>query len=63
MLCAVIVVVASFFIFYWNRLLGWLVALLIRTLYWKQYNIWVECGEFSYSCVVPYGFLTSRLEP
>ncbi|KAG8964186.1 hypothetical protein FRC03_002130 [Tulasnella sp. 419] len=42
-LCSVIVIVASFFLFYWNRLLGWLLGFAIRFLFWKKHNVWVEC--------------------
>ena len=43
-LCVVVVIVTSFSLFYWNRLFGWVVGSVLRALYWKSNNVWVEFG-------------------
>ncbi|TDL24302.1 hypothetical protein BD410DRAFT_116796 [Rickenella mellea] len=52
LVCAILVVIASvLFIFFWNRLLGFLLGLAIRLLYWDESatGIWVDFGSVHFS--------------
>jgi hypothetical protein len=51
-LCIVIVILVSFFIFYWNRFLGWLLGRGLRFLWWKRYNMWIECRMCSSTLIL-----------
>ncbi|CAE6438798.1 unnamed protein product [Rhizoctonia solani] len=54
-LCLVIVILVSFFIFYWNRFLGWMLGRGLRFLWWKRYNMWIECQS------IQFAFLAGRI--
>ncbi|CAE6416310.1 unnamed protein product [Rhizoctonia solani] len=54
-LCIVIVILVSFFIFYWNRFLGWMLGRGLRFLWWKRYNMWIECQS------IQFAFLAGRI--
>jgi hypothetical protein len=45
----VVVIAASAFLFYWNRLLGSLVALLIRAFAWRSHSAYVTIGSLQIS--------------
>jgi hypothetical protein len=47
--CISIIVVLILYLFYWNRLVAYLIGLFFRLLYWKPSNsrVWVEIGTTS----------------
>ena len=47
-LCA-IVIASSAFLFYINRLGGWLLGLVVRFFAWKKYNIYLTIGSIQIS--------------
>ncbi len=59
--CICIIVALVLYFFYWNRLLGLLISLALRVLYWNQEgsSCWVEIGR-SFIVLVFTVFLTSR---
>ena len=60
--CISIIVVLILYLFYWNRLVAYLIGLFFRLLYWKPSNsrVWVEIGTTSdVSLVLSAPILTS----
>jgi hypothetical protein len=47
--CICIVVALILYFFYWNRILGFVLGLVFRLLYWNQEgsSCWVEIGQIS----------------
>ncbi|EIW72981.1 hypothetical protein TREMEDRAFT_42131 [Tremella mesenterica DSM 1558] len=45
----VIVIVSAAFLFYWNRLLGWLVAWAVRLFTWRVYHAYIVIGSLQVS--------------
>lgn len=45
--CVCIIVATVFYLFYWNRLIAWLLGFLFRVLYWHQDgpSLWLEIGK------------------
>ena len=41
------------FLFYWNKLLAWLMCTVLRILWWNNTSdkVWVECGKGGHSYV------------
>ncbi|OCF34831.1 hypothetical protein I316_03376 [Kwoniella heveanensis BCC8398] len=46
---AAVVIAASAFLFYWNRLLGWLIAFLVRLYAWRRQNAYIVIGSLQIS--------------
>ncbi|WVF66596.1 hypothetical protein IAT40_001336 [Kwoniella sp. CBS 6097] len=46
---AAVVIAASAFLFYWNRLLGWLVAFFVRLYAWRKQNAYIVIGSLQIS--------------
>ncbi|BEI89154.1 uncharacterized protein CcaverHIS019_0205160 [Cutaneotrichosporon cavernicola] len=45
----VVVIVASAFLFYWNRIFGSCLAFVIRLIAWRKYNAYIGIGSFQIS--------------
>ncbi|WVQ94212.1 hypothetical protein IAU59_001290 [Kwoniella sp. CBS 9459] len=46
---AAVVIAASAFLFYWNRLLGWLTAFFVRLYAWRKQNAYIAIGSLQIS--------------
>lgn len=44
-----VVVVILFYLFYFGRLLAWLVSFIVRALLWRRFKIWVDIGSVQFS--------------
>jgi hypothetical protein len=46
--CILIVLALIVYLFYWNRILGFAISIVLRVLYWNQEasSCWVEIGQF-----------------
>ncbi|KAF8320822.1 hypothetical protein DL93DRAFT_2163795 [Clavulina sp. PMI_390] len=54
-ICIVITIVVPFYLFFWNRLIGWIIGFVLRQLLWKKWNVWIDMDAFQFS------FLAGRL--
>ena len=49
-ICICIIIALTLYLFYWNRLIGFILSRILRLVLWTQGksagSIWVEIGEF-----------------
>lgn len=44
-----VVVVILFYLFYFGRLLAWFISLILRTILWRRFKVWVDIGSVQFS--------------